>query len=370
MCQGRRIPGPRTELGWRIPALRTAVSCHPCAVLYNCSVVGASRVKGRTASSARHAGEPEDVFRKDGSMRKGKGIVLVTLAVVAVLAAAALLGACGKSKAKSSAMTPTQSFTKILGHAPTGQALTIAQRGTMVVVDDADYPPQSYIDKTTQKLVGFDVDVAYRVGQLIGIPVKIVNAAWATIPGSLNVDRFDVSIGSMTITTAREKAVSFSDPYYYTQGQVIVKNGSPMLTSLASMKGKNIGVGADTTYYYFLQKAGGIKLSAPPTDADTFPQLKNGRLDGVMTADLTANQAISSGYPFVFSGKPYYYEPLAFATKKGETDWVQLLDYAVKTMHADGSLSTMAKKWYHGFDPTQPPAAGTPSFDQAMAALP
>ena len=174
-------------------------------------------------------------------MRKGKGMILVTLAVVAVLAVAALLGACGKSKAKSSATTPTQSFTKILGHAPAGLAATIASKGTFTVVDDANYPPQSYIDKQGN-LTGFDVDVAKRLGAILGAPVKIVNAPWASVLSGIPVDRFDVSIGSMTITTAREKSMAFSDPYYYTQGQVIVKQGAPILASLAAMKGKTIGV--------------------------------------------------------------------------------------------------------------------------------
>jgi ABC-type amino acid transport substrate-binding protein len=302
-------------------------------------------------------------------MRKGKGMILVTLAVVAVLAVAALLGACGKSKAKSSATTPTQSFTKILGHAPAGLAATIASKGTFTVVDDANYPPQSYIDKQGN-LTGFDVDVAKRLGAILGVPVKIVNAPWASVLSGIPVDRFDVSIGSMTITTAREKSMAFSDPYYYTQGQVIVKQGAPILASLAAMKGKTIGVGTGTTYYDYLNKAGGINIKPYDTDASTFPDLKNGRLNGVMTADLTAGQAISSGFPFVFSGNPYYYEPLAFATEKGQADWVALLDYAVQTMHKDGTLTAMAKKWYHGFDPTQPPKAGTPSYEQALANLP
>jgi ABC-type amino acid transport substrate-binding protein len=299
----------------------------------------------------------------------------MALALV-VLLAVVLVAGCGSSStstspsssASNAPLTPTDSFAKILGHAPTGQAATIAQRGKMIVVDDANYPPQSYINKSGN-LIGFDVDVAKQVGVVLGIPVKIVTAQWDSIPTGLNVDRFDVSIGSMTITKQREKAMSFSTPYYYTQGQLIVKQGSPMLTSTAAMKGKSVGVGTQTTYYYYLNKAGGIKVKAYDTDASTFPDLKNGRLDGVMTADLTAAQAISSGYPFVFSGKPYYYEPLAFATKKAETDWVTLLTYAVDTMHKNGSLTTMAKKWYHGFDPTQPPAAGTPNYDQAMSQM-
>ena len=299
----------------------------------------------------------------------GAAVLATVLAVVVVAGCgSSSSGGSGSSPSASTAMTPTQSFTKILGHAPTGEAATIAQKGYMLVVDDADYPPQSSINKQGQ-LVGFDVDVAKETGKVLGIPVHLITAQWDSIPTGLNVDRFDVSIGSMTITKEREKALDFSAPYYYTQGQVIVKQGSPMLTSVASMKGKSIGVGTQTTYYYYLNKAGGIKVKAYDTDASTFPDLKNGRLNGVMTADLTAAQAISSGYPFVFSGKPYYYEQLAFATKKGETDWQTLLTYAVTTMHQNGSLSTMAKKWYHGFDPTQTPKAGIPTFDQAMAAL-
>ena len=315
-------------------------------------------------------------MEKGRDMGKLRKAMLVTVALMVIAAAGVLFAACGSSSSPSSsassstsaATSATGAMTKILGHAPTGLAATIAKRGYFVAVDDPNYPPQSYIDKNGN-LIGFDVDVAKQVAKEIGVPVKIVTAQWDSIPTGLQVDRFDVSIGSMTITKERAKTLDFTEPYYYTQAQVIVKQGSPLLTSLAAMKGKTIGLAAQTTYSAFLGKAGGIKLKEYSTDADAFPDLKNGRLDGVMTADLTASQAIASGYPFVFSGKPYYYEPLAFAIRKGEPDWLALLNYAVKKMHEDGSLSTMAKKWYHGFDPTQAPAAGVPSYEQAMAQL-
>ena len=43
--------------------------------------------------------------------------------------------------------------TKILGHAPTGLAATIVNRGTVIVANDANYPPQSSVDQATGKLV-------------------------------------------------------------------------------------------------------------------------------------------------------------------------------------------------------------------------
>jgi polar amino acid transport system substrate-binding protein len=267
-------------------------------------------------------------------MKKAKWLTLVAAALVTVVAVAVVAGCGGSSSSSSSSpsaaasMTPTQAFTKILGHAPTGMAATIATKGSFVVVDDANYPPQSYIDKNGN-LIGFDVDVAKRLSTILGVPAKIVNAPWASVLSGIPVGRFDVSIGSMTITTDRAKSMAFSVPYYYTQAQVIVKQGSPILANASALKGKAIGVGTGTTYAQYLGKLKGVKVKAYDTDASTFPDLKNGRLNGVMTADLTAAQAISSGYPFVFSGNPYYYEPLAFSTEKGQADWLALLNYAV-----------------------------------------
>ncbi len=146
--------------------------------------------------------------------------------------------------------------------------------------------------------------------------------------------------------------MDFTEPYYYTSGQVFVKKGGPQITGADDLDGKKVGVGAATTYYDFLKEKTTADVKTYPTDADAFPDLRNGNLDFVMTAGPTGQQAISQGQPFEFSGAPLYYEDLAFAIKKGETDWVALLNYAVKMMHDDGSLTAMSEKWYNGLDLT------------------
>jgi len=66
-------------------------------------------------------------------MKKAKWLTLGAV-VLATMVAVAVVAGCGSSSSSSSAspsaaasMTPTQAFTKILGHAPTGVAATIAQ---------------------------------------------------------------------------------------------------------------------------------------------------------------------------------------------------------------------------------------------------
>jgi ABC-type amino acid transport substrate-binding protein len=302
--------------------------------------------------------------------RQTKRVVAVVTALVAGAALAAAVGACSlRSTSTSSPSAGGSRIEGVLGHTPTGLAAQILREGQIAVADDAAYPPQSYKDKSGQ-LVGFDVDVAKRVAQLLGVQVKFVNPIWESVPAGLKSHLFDVSIGSMTPEAGREAGgLSFADPYYYAQGEIVVKRGAPPLTTLESLKGKTIGVVVTSIYDTFLQTAGGAVIRAYDSDAEALRALAKGRLDGVMTADVTANLAIAAGRPLQLSGQPLFYQPECFAVRKGEADLLALLDYTVKKMRADGSLSALAKSWYQGFDPTQPPAAGVPEFTQAVAQL-
>jgi ABC-type amino acid transport substrate-binding protein len=211
--------------------------------------------------------------------------------------------------------------------------------------------------------VGFDVDVANKMGEILGLKVEFKNPNWETIPTGLDQGKYDVSIGSMTSAidgdkaadetlVSRWKTMDFTEPYYYTSGQLFVKKGGPQVAGPEDLAGKKVGVGAATTYYSWLKANTEADVKTYTTDADAFPDLRNGNLDFVMTAGPTGQQAISQGQPFDFSGAPLYYEDLSMAVKKGEGDWVAMLNYAVAKMHEDGSLTAMSEKWYNGLDLT------------------
>jgi polar amino acid transport system substrate-binding protein len=302
-------------------------------------------------------GYRDEVSRKGRSMHKGKTFILAAALLLAIVALMGVVAACGGDEETTTEPSPAATSAadiaqQILGKAPSGLAATIVERGSVIVANDANYPPQSSVDQETGELVGFDVDVAKKMAEILGLEVQFENPAWETIPAGLNQGKFDVSIGSMTITPEREKALDFTEPYYYTSGQVFVKEGGPQITGPQDLDGKSVGVGAATTYYDYLKANTKADVKTYTTDADTFPDLRNGNLDFVMTAGPTGQQAISQGQPFEFSGAPLYYEDLAFAIKQGEGDWLQLLDYAVQTMHTDGSLTAMSEKWYNGLDLT------------------
>lgn len=297
-------------------------------------------------------------------MRKSRTYLGAAL-LVALLAMAAFVVACGdeekapapeeSSAAAALEGSALERATAILGHEPTGKALEVVTRGTMIVNNDPKYPPQSSIDEATGELVGFDVDVAKKVAEILGLQVEFTDLKFETILTDVNQDRYDVSIGSMTITPQRAKKVDFTDPYYYTPAGIVVKEGGMQIAGVDDLTGKKVGVGAGTTYLQWLQENSKAIPVIYDTDASAFPDLaaENGRIDFVFTAVPTAIEAIKQGQPFELSGDPLYYEDLAFAIKKGEADWLTLLNYCIRTMHEDGSLTDMSKTWYSGVDLTK-----------------
>lgn len=296
-------------------------------------------------------------------MRKRKTYIVVAVLLVAIVGMMGLANGCGSSDTTDGASaSPTggaaisgsamERATATLGHAPTGLALDIVTKGEVVVANDSNYAPQSSVDPVTKEVVGFDVDVAKGMAEILGLTIKWEHPAWETIPGGLNNGRYDVSIGSMTITPDRQKTLDFTGPYYFTPAVVITRVGTPGLDTVETLAGKTIGTAAGSTYYDWLQANTKAKIKSYDSSVTSMTDLAKKRLDGVMTAAPTAQQAIAAGQPFQITGKPFFYEDLGMAMKKGEPDWLALLDYAVKTMHEDGSLTAMSTQWYNGLDLT------------------
>jgi polar amino acid transport system substrate-binding protein len=101
----------------------------------------------------------------------------------------------------------------------------------------------------------------------------------------------------------------------------------------------------------------GAKATTLKTDKDCALSAQSGRKDfeGWLSSSTTVADAVKGGAPFVNVGDPVFFEPLAIATDKSGPPHAELqaaLDKIIKDMHADGTLSTISKKWFAGQDLT------------------
>ncbi len=245
---------------------------------------------------------------------------------------------------------------------------TVKERNTLRVSTDPNYRPQSYFDEATKTWSGFDVDVARETARRLGVEVEFVTPDWSAITAGNWARRWDVSIGSMTITPERAQVLDFTSPYYYTPAQFAIRADlQGEIKTVADLSGKTVCVGEATTYEQYLNGKLTLELVTPPptgvkvatvkTDADCVQSIQAGRkdYDAVLTAWGVLDDSIKQGIPIVLLGDPVYYEDLAMALDKSAKPNEKMLaelNRVIAEMHADGTLSRLSMQYY-GYDLTK-----------------
>lgn len=97
----------------------------------------------------------------------------------------------------------------------------IAQRGKLRV-GLSTFVPWAMRDKSGE-LIGFEVDVARKLAEDMGVEVEFVPTAWGGIVPALLAKKFDVIIGGLSITPERNMTVNFTAPYAHS-GQQMAAN--------------------------------------------------------------------------------------------------------------------------------------------------
>src|SRR5882762_6358944 len=88
----------------------------------------------------------------------------------------------------------------------------IIKRGSLRVGMTGDYLPFTYLDRTTAKFRGFDVEMAEALGKALGVKVELVQTAWPQLMKDFEADDFDIAMGGISITLDRQKKGLFSTP--------------------------------------------------------------------------------------------------------------------------------------------------------------
>jgi polar amino acid transport system substrate-binding protein len=320
-----------------------------------------------------------------------------------MIACALLLSACGSAATPTTAAPAAATQAPAATQVPPTQAptaipdllSTIQSRGTLVISTDRAYPPQSALkadpqrtagskcssdQKTLGELEGFDIDVAAAIAKGIGVEPCFVTPDWTLITAGNWAGRWDISVGSMTITPERAKALYFAQPYYTTPAALFVNKSNTTYTQASDLNGKKIGVCGGCTYENYLNGSLVIpgetinfvikdaNIKTYDTDSTALEDLSLGdgaRLDAVLTAEPTGQEAIKNGKPLKQLSDPIFFEYLAPAIDRNSSldtqSFIAKTSEIVASLHKDGTLLQLSQKYY-GTDLTS--AAGT--FDASQ----
>ncbi|MEV6281391.1 ABC transporter substrate-binding protein [Kribbella sp. NPDC051770] len=268
----------------------------------------------------------------------------VAAATATVAALALALTACGSDDSGSGGSEDKAA----------AAGITLVKPGKLTICTHLPYKPFQYKDGT--KVVGFDVDLLDLLAQDLGLEQEVVNIEWAQVTSgaAFQAKKCDVGMGAMTITDSRKAAISITDPYMDATQVLLVKKDAPY-KSLEDLKGKKVGVQADTTGKDFAteqSKKIGFEVVVFNDLALQENNVKSGRVDagindnGVLYDFVKENPDTAVAAEFD-TGEQYGFGAL----KDGSgPKLVEKFNALLKTAQTDGKYNEIYKKWF-GVEP-------------------
>lgn len=195
---------------------------------------------------------------------------------------------------------------------------------------DATYPPFD-AKAPDGKLVGFDIDLGNAICVKLNARCQWVENAFDGMIPALAAKKFDGVLSAMSVTEKRQQQIAFSDKLYDGPSSLIAKKGAAILPTVASLKGKRVGVtqgATQETYAKTYWEPKGVTVVSYQTQELVQQDLLTGRLDASLTdlvqADLGFLKTLK-GRDFAVAGDPVRDKQtlgagVAIGLRKGDND--------------------------------------------------
>ncbi len=226
----------------------------------------------------------------------------------------------------------------------------IIKRDELQVCMEAGYMPFEMRNKKGD-IVGFDVDIARLMAKEMGVKLDLRNTAWDGIIPALLTGKCDIIMSGMTVTAGRNLKVNFANPYIVV-GQTILLRPD-LAGKIKSYKDLNspeyvvatkLGTTGDIATKKYIGRS---KIRLFETESEGALEVKNGNADAFVY-DLPYNAIYSAqnSDAVVHLDQSFTYEPLGWAVRKGDPDFLNFLNNFLAQIKGDGSYDKIYGKWF------------------------
>lgn len=276
------------------------------------------------------------------------------IAFIIVLSMVWILAACGGGTTPSSTTEEPAFEGDSTSSSPEKEVVSnesyLLEEGVISFALEGDYYPLNYINEATGELEGFDYEIALAIAAYHDWEPKAVATPWSGILSGLRSGNYDAIIGSMGITEERAAVVDFSQPYYFSGGQLFVRKGSAIRGIEDVTADTAIGVNLGTTYHEVAEEYTDNVMTYESDITALRDLVSTNNLDAVITDRLVGIMAIEeTGFDLEMVGDLIYEEAMAIPVKQGNHQLLYKINEALAAIRADGTYEEISYK-YFGID--------------------
>ena len=202
--------------------------------------------------------------------------------VLAVVMGALVLAGCG-NKAEQLPSSSAEESTAAEGSLD--QLARIKAAGQMTIAMEGTWAPWTYHDENDE-LVGFDVEVAQKVAEKLGVEPVFIEGEWDGLLAGLEAGRYDIMVNGVEYTEERAEKYDFTEPYGYIRTAIIVQGNNTDITSFEDLAGKTTANTISSTYAQLAESYGATATGVDDLN-QTLELLLQGRIDATLNAEVT-----------------------------------------------------------------------------------
>ncbi len=226
----------------------------------------------------------------------------------------------------------------------------VLKRGTLLV-GMSTFVPWAMKDKTG-KLVGFEIDVATRLAEDMGVKIEFVPTKWAGIIPALLTGKFDVIIGGMGILPQRNLKVNFTIPYDFSGMSIAAhKKKAAGFSKLQDFNRPDVtiaarlGSTAEVAARKYMPQA---NLRLFNDESQVIQEVRSGRVHALV-ASAPLPEFLSLENPdilFLPLQDTFTKEPIGFAVRKSDVDTLNYFNNWIRVVDAEGWLKERKRYWF------------------------
>ena len=280
-----------------------------------------------------------------------KKVLAITMAALM----AASLTACGggakettaaatTAEEKAEDTTAAESKDETSAEAAETEAAKEAAGGKLVMATNAEFPPSEYHDGDA--IVGIDAEIAKAIADELGMELEIEDIAFDSIIPEIVSGKADMGLAGMTVTEDRMQSVDFSDTYAKASQKIIVTEDSE-IASPDDLKGVIVGVQLGTTGDIYVSdlEADGTTVERYSKGFEAVQALSQGKIDAVVIDGEPAKTFVAETEGLKILEESFTDEEYAIAVKKGNTELLEKINGALKTLKDNGTLDEIVAKY-------------------------
>ncbi len=253
-------------------------------------------------------------------------------------------------------LTLTLLFTALSAALAEGDDLLakIQEKGEIVVATEGAWAPWTYHDED-ETLVGFDVEVAQRIAEKLGVKATFVECAWDSIFAGLDSGRYDIAANGVEITDERAEKYDFTTPYGYIRTALIVKGDNESIASFEDLKGKKTANSIASTYMTLAESYGAEAVGVDTLD-QTIDMVLAGRADATLNAEVSYYDylRVHPDANLKVVALTEEASQVSIPVRKGDENasLLEAINQAIEELAEEGVLSEISEK-YFGSDITK-----------------